>query len=146
MFKKTKIALALAAVATSVMLSGCFSGNPNNPDQNYAALKRWNKFNNSWKMADSAEANKWINAILGTIPCGIVYWLCSAGDILIFNSIGFWTGNNPFAVDTYVDENGAEFRVAKTDGQIIVTEVATNECAVFNVSEDGKQLTLAAAE
>ena len=133
MFKKSKIALASMAVATALMLSGCFSGNPNNPDQNFAALKRWNKFNNSWQMADSAEANKWINAILGTIPCGIVYGLCTAGDVLIFNTIGFWTGDNPFASTTYVDENGVEFRVAQTsESTIEVTEVATNETKEFS--------------
>lgn len=122
---KNKIAIIIAAAASALMLSGCFSGNPNNPGQNYAALKRWNNFNNSWKMCDSANANKWVNAILGTIPCGIVYGLCAWGDILIFNTMGFWTGDNPMAC---TEVNGVEYQLAKTsDTTGTLTNVATGE-------------------
>lgn len=121
---KKKLAIIATAIA-AFALSGCYSGNPDNPSQNFAALKRWNNFNNSWEMADSAEANKWINAILGTIPCCIVYGLCAAGDILIFNTMGFWTGDNPMAM-TEID--GVEYQLAKTsDTTATLTNTQTGE-------------------
>lgn len=128
-----KLAIIATAVA-ALAVSGCFSGNPNNPSQNFAALKRWNNFNNSWTMADSADANKWINAIVGTIPCAIVYGLCTWGDVLIFNTMGFWTGNNPMAV-TEID--GVEYQLAKTSETTgTLTNMQTGESV--NVSYDAQ--------
>lgn len=145
MFKKSKIALVVAAVVATVTLSGCFAGNPKNPDQNFAALKTFNKWNNSWEMTDSAEANKWINAVLGFFPGCIGYWLCTAGDVLIFNTMGFWSGDNPLAsATTTVD--GVEYSIVKTDTTLTITDLSTNESAEFAICDDGKTLRLAPVE
>lgn len=128
-----KLVIIAAAIA-SLAVSGCFSGNPDNPGQNYATLKRWNNFNNSWQMADDPDTNKWVNAILGTIPCGIVYSVCLWCDVLIMNTMGFWTGDNPMAM-TEVD--GVEYQLAKTSETTgTLTNMQTGESV--NVSYDAQ--------
>lgn len=144
MFKKIKIALLAAAVAAVSVLSGCYAGNPNNPDQNFAALKRFNKWNNSWQLADSQEANKWINAVLGFFPGFIAYGFCALGDVLIFNSMGFWTGDNPFAATIVTDENGVEYQFARNENTLTITNLSTNQVAEFGLNEDGTAFMLAA--
>lgn len=145
MFKKSKIALFAAAAAAIFTLSGCFCGSSSNPDQNYACLKAINKFNTSMKIADSDEANKWINAVLGFFPGCIVYWIGTGlGDILVFNSIAFWTGSNPLASTTVTDADGVEYQVARNDSTLTITNLSTNESAEFSVSENGEALVIAA--
>lgn len=135
MFKKSKIALAVAALVATITLSGCFSGNPNNPDQNYAALKMFNKWNNSWTIADDADTNKWINAILGFFPGCIGYGICMYGDILVFNTIGFWSGDNPLASTETVG-----------DVDYSIASVSDYESAEFAISDSGEMLCLAPAK
>ncbi len=76
-----------ACLALSLTTAGCLG--PNNAFNN---LHHWNK-----NVSDS----KWINELvflgLNIIPVyGIFYW----GDIIIFNSIEFWGGENPIKPST----------------------------------------------
>lgn len=145
MFKKSKIALFVAAAATIFTLTGCFCGSSSNPDQNYACLKAINKFNTNMKLAESPEANKWINAVLGFFPGCIVYWIGTGlGDIIVFNSIAFWTGSNPLAATTVTDADGVEYQVARSENTLTITNLSTQESAEFAVSEEGEALVLAA--
>ncbi len=77
--KKATLALSLT-VAT--LTAGCLG--PNNAFNN---LHHWNK---------SATDNKWGNELiflaLNVIP---VYGLAYLGDVVIFNSVEFWGGDNP---------------------------------------------------
>jgi hypothetical protein len=77
--KKSLAALALAACA---FLPGCLG--PNNAFNN---LHAWNQ-----KVTDNKWGNEAVFIGLNIIP---VYGLCYLGDVLIFNSIEFWGGNNP---------------------------------------------------
>lgn len=55
-----------------------------------------NAFNNLHAWNRSVTDNKWINELiylgLNIIP---VYGIFHLGDIIIFNSVEFWTGENP---------------------------------------------------
>lgn len=56
----------------------------------------FNAFNNLASWNRTVTDNKWLNELiflgLNIIP---VYGLFQWGDVLIFNSMEFWTGNNP---------------------------------------------------
>jgi hypothetical protein len=71
-----------AALALSLATAGCLG--PNNAFNN---LNRWNH-----KVTDSKWGNEGIFLVLTIIP---VYTLFYWGDIIIFNSIEFWGGENP---------------------------------------------------
>jgi len=77
-----KKSLLAAALALTMLGTSCLG--PNNAFNN---LNRWNQ-----KVTDSKWANEGIFLVLNIIP---VYGLWYYGDILIFNSIEFWGGENP---------------------------------------------------
>jgi hypothetical protein len=85
--KRMKILVA-SAVVLSFLVSGCIGS--------FAAfnkLRTWNQ---------TATEEKWVNEViflgLLIIP---VYSLASLADIIIFNSIEFWTGENPVEKATF---------------------------------------------
>lgn len=53
-----------------------------------------------------------------------VYGLCLFIDALLFNTIEFWTGNNPMAINT-VAPDGTEVAITKVEGQPNVARVTT---------------------
>jgi len=77
-----KKSLLAASLALTMLGTSCLG--PNNAFNN---LNRWNQ-----KVTDSKWANEGIFLVLNIIP---VYGLWYYGDILIFNSIEFWGGDNP---------------------------------------------------
>ena len=77
-----KKSLLAASLALTLLGTSCLG--PNNAFNN---LNRWNQ-----KVTDSKWANEGIFLVLNIIP---VYGLWYYGDILIFNSIEFWGGDNP---------------------------------------------------
>ena len=77
-----KKSLLAASLALTMLGTTCLG--PNNAFNN---LNRWNQ-----KVTDSKWANEGIFLVLNIIP---VYGLWYYGDILIFNSIEFWGGDNP---------------------------------------------------
>ena len=77
--KKTLLGCALALGLTTTSCLG--------PDNAWENLHDWNR-----TVTDNKWANEGIFLGLTIIP---VYALFQLGDILIFNSIEFWTGNNP---------------------------------------------------
>lgn len=120
MFKKTKIALVFAAVATMFSLTGCL-GDSNKKADTFACIKTVHKYNTG-----EISQNKWVNEILFIIPGGICYGIGGFLDVIVFNSIQFWTGENPLLAQ---DVNGVEYQIAKTDTGVRVTNLSTNETA-----------------
>lgn len=61
-----------------------------------SCLGPMNTFNNLRKWNEELTENKWVNELafigLNIIP---VYGIAYLGDIIIFNSIEFWGGDNP---------------------------------------------------
>ena len=76
--KKTILA---SAFALTLLGTSCLG--PNNAQ---------NKVNN-WN-AEVTEHN-WLNEILFIIPLGFVQQLAWLGDVIIFNTIEYWGGENP---------------------------------------------------
>lgn len=71
-----------AALGLSLLASSCLG--PNNA---FNSLNHWNK-----NVTESKWANEGIFLVLNIIP---VYGIAYLGDIVIFNSIEFWGGENP---------------------------------------------------
>ena len=57
------------------------------PNYAYNSLSAWNS-----EASDSKYLNEAVYIGLHLLPA---YPLCMAGDVLIFNSLEFWTGDNP---------------------------------------------------
>jgi hypothetical protein len=81
-----------------------------------------------------------VNLVFWIVP---VYEICLLGDLLVFNTIEFWTGSNPVAMnsDTYqeTDADGNKiYAVRNTDGSLSVniTDVKGNK-ADFTLVRDG---------
>lgn len=77
-----KKSVLAAALALTVMSSSCLG-----PDNAFNNLHAWNE-----KVTDNKWANEGIFLVLNIIP---VYGLFYFGDVVIFNSIEFWGGENP---------------------------------------------------
>ena len=69
-------------MAASLLFSSCFVGK-------YAL---WNKYIN-WQ--NHMTSSKFVNAIVGFILVPIVGSICQLVDILVLNTIEFWSGSNP---------------------------------------------------
>lgn len=132
MFKKSKIALFVAAAATIFTLTGCL-GDSNKTDGTFACIKTVYKYNTG-----EISKNKWVNEILFIIPGGICYGIGGFLDIIVFNSIQFWTGDNPLLAK---DVNGVEYQFAKTDSNTItLTNLSTNEVAEIELNAEGNAI------
>ena len=123
--KKSKMMVACMLLSGSILLSSCIGsfGLWNN-------LKDWN----------NGLSNKFVNELVFVafhlIP---VYEIAYLADILVLNTIEFWSGNNPVAenkigeVKEVKGENGTYFVTTNADGYTITKEGEDNEVAlVFN--------------
>lgn len=120
---KKKLAIIASAIA-AFALSGCI-GSTSNAGENWACFKGVAKFNTDMRIGSTETANQWINAILGFFPGGICYGIAGFLDVIVFNTINFWTGDNPVAV-TEID--GVEYQLAKTsDTTATLTNMQTGE-------------------
>jgi formate hydrogenlyase subunit 3/multisubunit Na+/H+ antiporter MnhD subunit len=77
--KKTLTALC---VAVSVLSTSCLG-----PCNAFQSTMSWNS---------RATDNKYLNELI-YIPAGFVHGFALFGDVIIFNSIEFWGGENPIA-------------------------------------------------
>ncbi|MCB5270413.1 MAG: DUF3332 domain-containing protein [Candidatus Cloacimonetes bacterium] len=110
------VSIALVAVMLTVGLGGCFG--------NFAATRKVYDFNQSF-------GGKWENQllfwVLNIVP---VYGLASWGDVVIFNTIEFWTGSNPMAmgpkeeVIKYASQDGKDLRITIRQNQVVVEDLA----------------------
>ena len=82
--KKISLKVAACLLAGTFLLSSCFVGK-------YAL---WNKYIN-WQ--NHMTSNKFVNAIVGFFLVPIVGGICQFVDILVLNTIEFWSGSNPVA-------------------------------------------------
>ena len=84
--KKISLKVAVCLLAGSFLCSSCFVGQ----------YGLWNKYI-SWQ--NHMTDNKYVNAIAGLILVPIAGTLCTLADVLVLNSIEFWSGNNPVAAN-----------------------------------------------
>lgn len=100
MLKSLRVLLTLALVVS--VTAGCYG-----PFNLTKKLHKWN---------GEVSQNKW--AVEGTfLGLAILpaYFVATIGDAVIFNSIEFWTGNNPIKVATKSIEQGDQQVVLKYD-------------------------------
>lgn len=80
--KKISLKVAVCLLAGSFLFSSCFVGQ----------YGLWNKYIN-WQ--NNMTSSKFVNAIVGFILVPIVGGICQFVDILVLNTIEFWSGSNP---------------------------------------------------
>ena len=78
-----RVILAGALASTLFLAAGCLG--PNNAQR---GINNWN--------ARVTDMN-WLNEVLFIIPLGFVQGIALMGDVLIFNTIDYWSGNNPIS-------------------------------------------------
>ncbi len=75
------VSITMLVVILTVGVAGCFG--------NFAATRKVYDFNQNF-------GDKWINQVmfwvLNVVP---VYYVAGVVDILLFNTLEFWTGSNP---------------------------------------------------
>ena len=76
--KKTITALCAAALLSTSCLGPC------------------NAFQSTMSWNSRATENKYLNELI-YIPASLVHGFALFGDVLVFNSIEFWTGDNPIS-------------------------------------------------
>ena len=82
--KKISLKVATCLLAGCFLLSSCYVGK----------FALFNKYV-SWQT--NMTNNKYVNAIVGFIIGPIVGGVCMFADVLVLNSIEFWSGSNPIA-------------------------------------------------
>ena len=93
-------------------------------------------------------SNKWVNSLVNLVFWIVpVYGICLLGDIIIFNTIEFWTGSNALAMgETYeaTDEAGNYITAVKNeDGTLSVKIVdVSGNTAEFVMQNDGDQVRI----
>jgi hypothetical protein len=82
--KRISLKVAACLLAGSFLFSSCFVGQ----------YGLWNKYIN-WQ--NHMTSNKFVNAIVGFILVPIVGGICQFVDIIVLNTVEFWSGSNPVA-------------------------------------------------
>lgn len=109
----TKVSVIVLLVATTVSMSGCYG-----PFALTSKLHDWNG-----QVSNAKFVNELVFVGLCILPA---YELCVLGDALIFNSIEFWGGSNPIAMNAgEVEESnilheGQLYKVTKRQNQVTI--------------------------
>ncbi len=103
--------MAVGLVALGLFASGCYG-------PFYLTRKVW-KFNGE------VSDNKWVVEVAYLVMAGLlpIYGIAGAADAIIFNSIEFWTGNNPLA-EASAEGVGATRRIVRGDMEYLLKRVA----------------------
>jgi hypothetical protein len=125
--KKIKVSIAALLVGASMMLMSSCIGS-------------FNLFNKVLSWNRNATNSKWVNELiflsLTIIP---VYEFSYFLDLLLFNSLEFWTGKSPIAgVDATVKGSKGEYHVKSTANGYHVELLGSNASADFLFDEATK--------
>ena len=117
--KKFNIGVAVALLAGSVMCSSCIGS--------------YRLFNKYEKWQCNMTNNKYVNGIVGLILQPIVGSICLTVDALVLNTIEFWTGSNPMAVNKVQTVKGQDGRyyAVKTLKNGYEVKAANGEITLF---------------
>ncbi|MCK9557827.1 MAG: DUF3332 domain-containing protein [Candidatus Cloacimonetes bacterium] len=113
------VSMALVAIILTVGVAGCFG--------NFAATRKVYEFNETF-------GDKWVNTVmfwvLSIVP---VYSVASFADVVLFNTIEFWTGSNPIAmgpndeVIKYASEDGKNLKITIRQNEVLVEDMDNPE-------------------
>lgn len=99
--------MGIAVLAVGMVTSGCFG-----PFNLTRRLYRWNEqVQGKWE-------REFMFILLAWVP---VYSLAVLGDAVVFNSMEFWTGNNPVDAPTAQDAQPATKRLVRGDAEAVLT-------------------------
>jgi hypothetical protein len=116
--------MALVAIILTVGVAGCFG--------NFAATRKVYEFNESF-------GNKWMNQIMFWVLSFVpVYNVAAFADVVLFNTIEFWTGSNPIAMGP----NEEVIKYANQDGKNLRITIRQNEIRVEDVDNPAEELEL----
>ena len=112
------------SLASSILFSGCYGS-----FKLVTSVHGWN---------GSVTDNKFVHELLfiglNIIP---VYGIAAFVDVLIINTIEFWSGTNPISMKEgdreiqYVKANGERYKITATKNQFHVLNEATNEAVAL---------------
>jgi len=122
------VCAAVLAAFTCASVGGC-----------YGKYALFNKVSDFCGSVGNKYVGSLVNLVLWIIPA---YEICLFGDLVIFNTIEFWTGSNPVAMgDTYqeTDEHGNKvYAVRNSDGSLTVNMTDANgNRADFTLEHEG---------
>ncbi|MCB5259955.1 MAG: DUF3332 domain-containing protein [Candidatus Cloacimonetes bacterium] len=118
------VSMALVAIILTVGVAGCFG--------NFAATRKVYEFNESF-------GNKWMNQIMFWVLSFVpVYNVAAFADVVLFNTIEFWTGSNPIAMGP----NEEVIKYANQDGKNLRITIRQNEIRVEDVDNPAEELEL----
>ena len=119
MRKKHLIVATVVALSASMMMQSCIG-----------SFALFNKVKNWNDQVGDKFLNEVVFVAMWILP---VYELCFAADLLILNSIEFWSGNNPALAQTQViDGKDAQYLVASNEQGYTITNMTTKQVTRFN--------------
>lgn len=119
---KTLTKIVAIALMSSIMFKSCIGS--------------FRLTNTYWEWQNNATGNKFVNAIIFWVIGHAVTGVTLFVDVIILNTIEFWTGSNPMAYNTQeiTTENG-RFLVVTTPQGHKITNMETNEVVSFLFNE-----------
>jgi hypothetical protein len=125
MRKKQLIMATVVALSASMMMQSCIGS-----FALFNKVKRWND------QVDNKFVNELIFVAMWILP---VYELSFAADLLILNSIEFWSGSNPALAQNkaqVIDGKDAEYLVASNENGYVITNLSTKQETRFNLDAE----------
>ncbi len=118
------VSMAMLVVILTVGVAGCFG--------NFAATRKVYEFNGSF-------GDKWMNQIMFWVLTFVpAYEIAAFADVVLFNTIEFWTGSNPVAMGP----NDEVIKYASQDGKNLKITIRQNEVKVEDIGNPGEELEL----
>ena len=120
MRKKHLIVAVVLALSASMMMQSCIG-----------SFALFNKVKNWNEHVGDKFVNELVFVAMWILP---VYELCFTADLLILNSIEFWSGENPAlsAETKVVDGKDAQYLVARNEAGYTITNMTTKQVTRFN--------------
>ncbi len=129
MRKKHLIIATVVALSASMMMQSCIGS-----FALFNKVKAWNDHVGDKFVNEIVFVAMWI------LP---VYELSFAADLLILNSIEFWSGNNPALAQTQViDGKDARYLVARNASGYTITNMTTKQVTRFNFNAQDNSWSL----
>lgn len=132
-----KLILALALTGVMISQTGCFG--------EFGLTRKVYEFN-------QGVGGKFVNQIVFWAMCVIpVYEVAGMLDVIIFNTIEFWTGSNPVAMAPgetevqYATVDGHQFRMTAQQNYFSVEELTANGYEMrneFRFNKDANELSI----
>ena len=129
MKKKQLIVATVVALSASMMMQSCIGS-----FALFNKVKTWNEHVGDKFVNEIVFVAMWI------LP---VYELCFAADLLVLNSIEFWSGTNPALAQTKViDGKDAQYLVARNEAGYTITNMTTKQVTRFNFNAEDNSWSL----